>query len=241
MSTIHLEAADNLISLISGNSSKMTRPEQEASYSSLGGVDPKIRLILESEAGKHPYLARFDRNYSPNYVCQLAFGLPVVKDVLISVDRRLGTLIYTPQITADGSALYGKARLHSELNNFNGEEKIPPSDLDNFFTALMSMDFVSSAILAQISAYAVLAANNDYYLAEDDPFELHLFPDHSWDVVSLDLERAGFYPNDEQKDGMSKNVLDHFNLGPYIANMTTCSRFWRNLHGIKDLLKSKKY
>lgn len=89
--------------------------------------------------------------------------------------------IYMPDLTVDGSAFYGKGFVDAyELKN---------RQLDNVFLQLVENQFDQiSAVADRLSQQAT---RNNVLLPLDDAFDLHVFPDGSFELNCLDLEYGG--------------------------------------------------
>jgi len=99
-------------------------------------------------------------------------GIPTVPTVRIIDDRK----VLMTDLTADGSMFFGKAT------------KVT----DNRANNICEMEFIFSQIdlvpvYEELKRVERIAMRNDIILPIDDPFDLLLHPDGSWEVMVLDL------------------------------------------------------
>ncbi|GEM_PF-1771199 len=105
-------------------------------------------------------------------------GLPVVPQLWIDEEDK----IYMPNLTADGSAFYGKG--------YADAYAVMPQELDQAFLQLIDRDF--ARITQQADRLSQQATANGLLLPLDDGFDLHVSADgRRFDLVILDLEYGG--------------------------------------------------
>lgn len=109
-------------------------------------------------------------------------GLPVVPDLYVGPDN---TLLAT-DLKADGSEFYGKS--YSMSVEFRHEHERPRPEIDPIFMDLIERK--APEIEEQVQDYARKAAEAGVLLAYDDPVDMLVRPDGSFQVMALDLTRA---------------------------------------------------
>lgn len=105
-------------------------------------------------------------------------GLPVVGELWQDGDGK----IYMPDLTQDGSALYGKAFEQALA-------ELPRTANDRLFVRIWQAE--KARITAQAETLAAAATQAELLLPLDDPFDLQLFANGQWQLVILDLEYGG--------------------------------------------------
>lgn len=143
--------------------------------------------------------------YSEQWKIAKEAGLPVVPTLR---KAKNGKVLMT-DLTADGSEIFGKA-MEFKLNG----------ELDPNFYPRLSVKFLKvmendqEGIVKKVKDYVDLASTKGIILPVDDPFELILHPDGTWDLVIIDLERLGKADPDE-------NLLEENekNAGSFIQDL----------------------
>lgn len=161
----------------------------------------KKSVQLVERDGQHGTLYR-------KWLAMKAAGLPVVP-TMRQTDR--DTVVMT-DLRADGSELYGKGlggyildRI--QLRTVRPREKHP---LDDRFLELMRSPQDLQKIMDKAAEYAQMANAAGILLPEDDPFELVIHPDRSWDLVCLDIESAMIGSRDPQQE--NETAVDFFKM-----------------------------
>lgn len=116
-------------------------------------------------------------------------GLPVVKHMWRSGDHH----IFMKNLKHDGSEIFGKGYAYLTWHR----DPAPLSEMERKFIKVMEED--ESKIKSSLNDMVKNADANGLILPWDDPFELLLHPDGTWDIVVLDLTKA------ELKGDTSKN------------------------------------
>jgi hypothetical protein len=101
-------------------------------------------------------------------------GIKTVPYVWIASDDE----VVMPDITSDGSRLYGKSEL--------GELRKQNRALDEKDTNFAKIDF--EAVKTETERLIQLATEREIVISPDDPFELRVKPDGTWEVIALDIE-----------------------------------------------------
>lgn len=104
-------------------------------------------------------------------------GLPVSPELWTDEDGK----IYMPNLTADGSAFYGKG--------FVDAYALKQNKMDNNFLNIIDKKF--DEITEVAGRLADHASKQGVLLPLDDAFDLHVFPDGSYELSILDLEYGG--------------------------------------------------
>ncbi|OGI73813.1 hypothetical protein A3D42_03285 [Candidatus Nomurabacteria bacterium RIFCSPHIGHO2_02_FULL_41_18] len=127
-------------------------------------------------------------------------GLPVVRFI-----RRSEKGIFMKNLKHDGSEIFGKGYLTIiEDQEDNSRGKIPLlTEMENKFIRIMETDLPK--IRLNLDDIVRKAKDNDLLLPSDDPFELLIHPNGTWEIIILDLSYARI-DNDT-----------HFN-GPLVTN-----------------------
>jgi len=89
-------------------------------------------------------------------------------------------------VKSDGSEVYGKyfSRLITNPNSYNNRPR-PRPEIDRL---LGEIDLAQ--VKEEADRYITLAVQNNVVLPYDDPFELVVHPDGTWNLVILDVEKA---------------------------------------------------
>jgi hypothetical protein len=97
--------------------------------------------------------------------------------------------IISTDLKADGSELYGKALISAILDDEDPRERPPARELDDAFVKLTDPERIAE-VEERLRALADQATENYLRLPFDDPFELQIHPDGSWEPIILDLRFA---------------------------------------------------
>jgi hypothetical protein len=107
-------------------------------------------------------------------------------------------------VKADGSETYGKGRSNNML--YNQETDRPRPKIDELFLGITA-DKNLLAIEAKALEYARRATSHNLVLATDDPLELIVHPDGTWDFIALDLTNA-LTPEDAPYKNIDMELAD---------------------------------
>lgn len=169
------------------------------------GVEVKDILHARDEYGNElTYLERSAkadvierRESNENYIkawrrCHEA-GIRVPSEVLVSDEDTL----FVTDVKADGSEVYGKGMARA-LGSYNPDQERhrPHPEIDAHFMHLTAPENIH-AIEAEARRVSALAIQANMELACDDPFELVIHPDGSWELMSLDLNETICYEPEE--------------------------------------------
>jgi len=162
------------------------------------GVEDKALLRVRDEDGHEFTLVErsaeedLDRRRQSNggyarawLACSVA-GVPVVPELFVS---DIDTLLVT-DVKADGSEVYGKGAaqaLKDYRPDVTGDRANKGSDA--LFMEITKPENIET-VLERVRFYSALATNAGIELPVDDPFELLVRPDGSWDLITLDLSMA---------------------------------------------------
>jgi len=127
-------------------------------------------------------------------VCRVA-GIPVVPEVFISDND---TLLVT-DVKADGSEAYGKGMAQA-LTGYLHERHRPHTNIDRLFIEATAPSNIDT-IKAEAERYSQLATRAQMELPDDDPFELIIHPNGTWELMILDLDRA-MHVDSDHLDGI---------------------------------------
>jgi hypothetical protein len=163
-----------------------------------GGLEPKA-LIEGQVAGKDVYLMerRLDPVYEANWFAMKKAHLPVVPTLRKTEDKLIVT-----DVKADGSETYGKGFLSAI-----GERSRP--DVDTHFLELTTGENLQ-AITQQIDTYIDRANQAGIAIPWDDPFELLVHPNGSWQLIILDLRNAKIEQSTETVTPINKEAKETF-------------------------------
>lgn len=151
--------------------------------------------------------------YIRNWLLCRKVGLPVVAWI-----RKTEKGIIMPDLTADGSHLYGKAEA---LKMWYGIRT--PSPLDGTFLDLMGHN--KDQIMMCAKGFAEMASAQKVALPRDETFELWVHPDGIWELLLLDLECM------EEPERKSEYLEQH--------NYSRVGRLEENLSDIAEILATK--
>jgi hypothetical protein len=109
-------------------------------------------------------------------------------DVVDFMAKTSDGFIIMSNITHDGSQIYGRSLLHTIKSDDHGERKRDVNELDKKFINLMQNNHekINQAALK----IAEKTASAGIILPSDDPLDLILHPDGSWQIMPLDIENA---------------------------------------------------
>lgn len=105
-------------------------------------------------------------------------GMPVVSELWMDASGK----IYLPDLTKDGSGLYGKALEQVAKNSTT-------KPIDRVF--LKVWESQKEKISTMALQLAQFATEQGLLLPLDDPFDLHVSPNGEWQLMCLDLEYGG--------------------------------------------------
>lgn len=197
------------------------------------GIESKLRHKATIESGSREKQVRLVerkniKTFGPDYASQWQLfrnaGLPVVP-TLRKTER--GTVMMT-DLTADGSEIYGKdlsSMLLQGLFQFShiDKNKLPKIKYVNSFLEIMEGEEFER-LKRKVKEYQELANTNGILLPTDDPFELIIHPDGTWELVIIDLRFGG-------KDIANPRLSETIEL----MNKNSAAFF------INDLLEIKKF
>lgn len=186
------------------------------------GMGEETKALLHAHIGKHSIalLERtFDRDprdptvqpetvrrYIDTWKAFRAADMPVVPTLRLS---SAGTVLAT-DIKADGSEVYGKGVLMSLCAGRKYRRIRPHRAIDPLFLQITSPSNLPT-VAASVHEYRNRADTHSLGLANDDPFELLVHPDGSWDLICLDLTQAFVYRADDinrtRMDVLANNAM----------------------------------
>lgn len=173
--------------------------------------DQRVKLIESVKS--------YDSEIAPVWHDMKSLGIPVVPEMRIE-----GFNTYTTDLTADGSHFYGK----SKLRELSGNGKVRRRKTDDFFISLTESSALEKIMRRGIEI-ADIASKNGIDIAVDDPFDLLISPDGSYDIYCLDLT------------GVRKHTIDgysHERLQKH--NHDKVRAFIKLLTSIRELLLKKQ-
>lgn len=137
--------------------------------------------------------------------------------------------VLMPDLEADGSTLYGRG-VNAYMEGGHGElRRFEPRD--NVFLEIMKKKENVIEIEKLVDRNIKWFTDHDVRIAMDDPFELIVHPDGSFEVISLDLEQTLLTPTDNEKD---KEVIMESNLNSKDSFMRNLSDAYKKLTTLKD-------
>ncbi len=139
--------------------------------------EKKIRLLERLD------LERGGKKISEKWKIFKEAGLPVVPTMRKTEDGR----IFVTDVTADGSEVYGKYFWH-ELMVESQEIIEGAKRMEDFLKILEGAEF--ERLRGEVEKYKNLANQHNLYLPADDPFELVVYPDGTWKIMMLDLQKG---------------------------------------------------
>lgn len=160
------------------------------------------------------------------YTAYKKAGLPVVHTFRKTTE---GKVVMT-DVTADGSRIYGKAVSIHHIGS-DGEKR-SPDPMDAVFLEFMNNKEVVAAIKTEAERIAMVASENGIVLAWDDPFELIIHPDKTWNLLCLDLEQALYNPVDQQDAFSVKRNLSHVRSFGIALQRARLALSYQNTHGV---------
>lgn len=159
------------------------KQEIEANLRSESGRTHKVRLIERADNMGADGLA-----YSEKWKMFKEAGLPVVP-TLRKTEK--GTVLMT-DLRADGSEIFGKALLYKLTGKaiFPDEQKVevPYNFVMRFLEIVEGDEF--QKLKTKVQEHVSAASESKIVLPIDDPFELVIHPDGSWDLVTVDLKHG---------------------------------------------------
>lgn len=203
-----------------------------------GGRDDKSHVI--GEIGR-AQVSLMERPYSPEYVeawpIMKKKKLPVVPTMRI-VDKRAGkddnpedegdlSLLVT-DVKKDGSEVYGKGYFRSLFEPYTWSSYRRRPDIDERFLEVMATE--KSDVRTKAREYADTATRSNIVLPRDDPLEMIVHPDGTWDFIILDLEKVRV----QRKD----NFL--YRRTGKLLNRSYVNSYWGLLESIEHGLKKKR-
>jgi hypothetical protein len=192
----------------------------------LGGTS---KWIIEGKVGSQDVSLverQFDENYVSSWHTFREAGLPVVPTLRKSSK---GTLLVT-NVRAHGNEVYGKALKHELIAGFYQRPRQAKA-IDDVFLRLTDPNCFS-ALSEKVFSYVKIANKNKIKLPWDDPFELVVRPDGSWDFITLDLHYAVKY------DSLAGNPLDWAEAVQY--NTSNTNALLNNLRIIRDHIRDDR-
>ncbi|HSW99294.1 MAG TPA: hypothetical protein VLF71_05680 [Candidatus Saccharimonadales bacterium] len=135
-------------------------------------------------------------------------GLPVVPEVFVT---SRSTLLVT-DVKADGSELYGKGLRRAAESYHPEEERVRPRpELDATFIGITSPEAMP-AVVARVDELCARAQAHGIELPVDDPFEMVVRPDGSWDLITLDVRLGNVHDlttmDDAERRHLQANGLE---------------------------------
>lgn len=200
-----------------------------------GGTEEKheIKADLHSDSGKVREVKLIERadnvgadklTYSEKWKMFKDAGLPVVP-TLRKTEK--GTVLMT-DLRADGSEIFGKALAYklSEKAVFPEElsAEVPYSLINRFLEILEGREL--EELKNKIKEYVAQASENKILLPIDDPFELIIHPDGSWDLVIVDLKH-GTRARDQERDQIEELNTRYANF--FLKNLSEIARAYKSL------------
>jgi hypothetical protein len=150
-----------------------------------GARDPKELLTVQFTGAAEPE-SLVERPLRPNSAeIWKEFhdsDVPVTSDIFVGAHNKL----LVPNLKARGSELYGKCL--SYLLGANLERDVHRPEIDEFFVGLLGTN--EDQVDDRITQFARTATQSDLLLPQDDPLEMIVHPDGSWNLIVLDLAKA---------------------------------------------------
>ncbi len=200
-----------------------------------GGGSLKHRYSLYINDKEVKIVGRPDFGYSENWLFFSSFGMPVFKKIY---SDKSGFLVYTPDITADGSGMYGKGTrniIFNIISQANDSGLRVNKNMDTEFITIMEE---KRNIIHNMCVYwANYASRLNFYLPWDDPFEMIIRPNGSWGLMCLDLETGG---RPDHSSIIPENILylmSHKSI--YEVNISLVRNFLMTLDEINQNLKTR--
>jgi|GEM_PF-6758441 len=164
-----------------------------------GTEEPSIFV----RADTHSFIQRpYDKTYIAHWNVMKKAGLPVMQDLLINPKR--GFMLLT-DIKSDGSEVYGKELAYClRIPDLTPRER-PRTSIDKLFLDLTDKE--TFPLIEQAADSLVHRANShDIQLPSDDPMELLIHPDGTWELVILDLALARTNPVQSSFDREQRTI-----------------------------------
>lgn len=188
------------------------------------GVEPKLLHKVRVKSGK--IVSLVERGSGPisteGYI-QLweAFkkaGIPVVKFIRKSKDG-----VFMKNLKHDGSEIFGSAYASlSEMKFSKGHPKLTP--IEQRFVEIMESDLPK--IRSALESMLKNAKEHRLVLPWDDPFELLVHPDGTWELIVLDLRFAEIGDNTWKNEKFVNGRLDTLiNLKDFLVVKSTDTSF----------------
>lgn len=171
-----------------------------------GGTDIKEHIVGVDEGGApvsyiaRPYTPEFMKNWS---AFKLA-GLGVPEELHWTDDERL----LLTDVKADGSETYGRNMVRVMQRDLVRTR--PRPEIDELFVELLT-GTARQAIIASVNDYVFTAKQHHIVLPTDDPAELVVHPDNTWELMTLDLTRGRVLTPKEQQDWHYGDILNASN------------------------------
>lgn len=135
------------------------------------------------------YKQYIERNYSDRFyegwLEMSAAGLHVPDEIHRAKNKRVILVSYEKET---GSELYGKLR----AMNYSAATADRQAQNDRRFLEIMANE--RNRVLARMDEIARIAADNHIILPFDDPGELIINPDGTWDIICIDLSETVIDP-----------------------------------------------
>jgi hypothetical protein len=199
-----------------------------------GGRDDKSHVLGEVGPAR---VSLIERPYSPAYV----EVWPIMKNAKLPVVPTLRTVqkngesgndvndltLLVTDVKRDGSEVYGKGYFRSLFEPLTWSSYRRRPAIDEKFLEIMETQ--KADVLKKAREYADRATRYNIVLPRDDPLEMIVHPDGSWDFMILDLEMARVQRKDISLSQRSGRFF----------NQSYVSSYWDQLEGIEHGLKQR--
>jgi hypothetical protein len=149
------------------------------------GLKHHVYGIDQKTGEQKAYVQRiFDLSYIEKWKHLRSLGFSVASDILLNPMRGFMLL---EDVKKDGSELYGKSLENSFY--YGTRRDRPRPEIDSIFLEL-TCDETFGQIQRGAERVVENANTRQIQLPSDDPMELLIHPDGTWDFITLDLEKA---------------------------------------------------
>jgi len=191
---------------------KVNVNDRKAFY--LGGGKEKWKIKVSVDDVDNTPLELVERNFGEAtdkiiQRWQIAYDNDIQVVAFIKKTDR-GTVVM-PNITTDGSHIYGKAT-HYQILGGNGEIR-RFEEFDQKFLDLTASDESMEKIKQRAQEIADKATSVGIWLPYDDPLELVLHPNETWELLCLDLEyleTSDSIANVDTRQNVNNKYVDSF-------------------------------
>lgn len=172
------------------------------------GADEKSRIRLALGNREYSFISRntFVKRIMRNWRLFHDAEIPVVSTLRLDEEN---DILYTPDLTSDGSVFFGKGMLNLlEIHSYDQSTRtlhfrhftpqLRKSHLDTRFCELWGDEKQKSTILDIARSIAKKASKVSLLLPDDDPFDLLIHPDGTYQLLVIDVALGGLLSEYEE-------------------------------------------